>query len=363
MSQLGLGMTPDEGRSSSRRERTGGSGRRAVVVALVAVLALGVIGVVGIKALVGGTSDYTGSGSGSVTVVVAKGDTLRQIGRALAAAGVVASDSAFVDAAGNDPRAAGIAPGTYLLHSQMSGRDALDLMLDPSSLSVSKLVIPEGWRLDRTVAAVVKATGLTDTAVRASLAKADSLGLPAYAHGNPEGFLVPATYDLAPGGSADAVVSAMLARYQKMADQSDLENQASARGLTPLQVITIASILEIEAAPSDYAKASRVIYNRLKAKMPLQLDSTVNYALGLSSLHLTAAQLATQSPYNTYLHKGLPPGPINSPGDAAIQAALNPAPGTWLYWVTTDPKTHKTEFATTYDQFLVLKKKFQASGG
>jgi UPF0755 protein len=97
--------------------------------------------------------------------------------------------------------------------------------------------------------------------------------------------------------------------------------------------------------------------------MKLQLDSTVNYALGKSDLKLSAADLATDSPYNTYRVRGLPPGPIGSPGDAAMQAALNPDDGTWLYWVTTDIEARTTEFATTYDEFLVLKKKFQANAG
>jgi len=362
MSRIGLDMAPDDSRS--RRSRGQRSGRGPLLIALVALLVVGLGAFLGIRAIAGGgSSDYSGGGSGSVTVVVAQGDSLRQIGRALADAGVVASESAFVDAASTDPRAQSIAPGTYVLKSQMSGQSAVALMLDPAARQVKKLVVPEGWRMDRTLAAAAKATGIPVDQLRESLTKATSLGLPAYASGNPEGFLFPATYEFVPGTTSDKVVGAMLQRFAQSAQSSDLEGQAQARGLTPLQVVTIASILEIEAAPNDYAKASRVIYNRLAQKMPLQLDSTVNYALGLSSLHLTAAQLATDSPYNTYLHKGLPPGPINSPGDAAIEAALNPTDGTWLYWVTTDPKTKTTKFATTYADFLKLKKEFQANGG
>jgi UPF0755 protein len=118
-----------------------------------------------------------------------------------------------------------------------------------------------------------------------------------------------------------------------------------------------------ESAPEDYDKVARVVFNRLDKGMPLQLDSTVNYALGTSNIQLTAEQLKTDSPYNTYVNKGLPPGPINSPGEAAMTAVLNPAKGDWLYFVTTDPKTLTTEFATTYDEFLVLKRKFQSNVG
>jgi UPF0755 protein len=236
-------------------------------------------------------------------------------------------------------------------------------MLEPSSRVVQKVVVPEGWRFERTVAAAAKATGLSPDAIKESLSRAGSLGLPAYAEGNPEGFLFPATYEFQPGVTSDQVVTTMLSRFRQEATDADLASAAKAKGLTPLQVVTVASILEIEGAPRDYAKIARVLYNRLNTGMPLQLDSTVNYALGTQSLHLTAAQLATNSPYNTYLNKGLPPGPINSPGDAAIQAALNPAKGSWIYFVTTDPKTKTTKFATTYAQFLVLKAEFQANAG
>jgi UPF0755 protein len=363
MSQLGLGMAPDSA-APDQRPRRQGSGRRPLLLAVAGLLVVALAAVLGVRALMGGSpQDFSGEGTGSATVVVAKGDSIRAIGRALVAAGVVASEGAFVDAATADPRAAAIAPGTYVLRSGMSGEAAVALMLDPSSRRVLKLVVPEGWRLERTLAAAARATGIPVGDLKDSLARAGSLGLPSYAEGNPEGFLFPATYALQPGMTADDVVSAMLRRFDQEAQDTDLNAAAKAAGLTPLEVLTVASILEIEAGPADYDKVARVIYNRLKVGMPLQLDSTVNYALGATSLHLTAKQLATDSPYNTYLNKGLPPGPINSPGDAAIQAALTPAKGSWLYFVTTDPATKTTEFATTYDEFLKLKRKFLASGG
>ena len=363
MSQLGLGMEPDTD-PGRRRERPQRSGARPVLVAVAALLAVGLAVFLGLRAIgISGGQDFQGAGDGSATVVVAKGDSLRQIGTTLADAGVVSDEAAFVDAATADPAAQSIAPGTYTLRQHMSGAAAVTLMLDPSSRQVKKLAIPEGWRMERIVAAAAKATGLSQDAIKESLSRAGSLGLPAYAEGSPEGFLFPATYDFQPGVTADQVVTAMLKRFDQAATDADLEAAAKALGRTPLEVVTVASILEIEGAPKDYDKVARVLYNRLDKGMRLQLDSTVNYALGLASLKLTAAQLKTDSPYNTYLTKGLPPGPINSPGDAALQAALNPAAGPWLYFVTTDPKTKKTEFATTYDQFLALKKKFQSNAG
>ena len=363
MSQLGLGMAHDDA-PTGRAARPGGAGRGPLLVAVAAlvVVALGVF--FGVRSLSGGTADdYSGDGTGSVSIVVAKGDTLRAIGRTLTDAGVVASADVFVNVAESDSRAQSIAPGTYRLHAGMSADAAVTMLLDPSSRQVLKLAVPEGWRLEKTVAAAVKATGIPEDQLKESLSRAGSLGLPAYAEGDPEGFLFPATYEFQPGVTPDAVVTAMLKRFGQAATDADLAASAKALGRSPLEVLTVASILEIEGSPDDYDKVARVLYNRLKAGMPLQLDSTVNYALGTANLHLTADQLKTDSPYNTYRNKGLPPGPINSPGDAAIQAALAPATGTWLYFVTTDPATQTTEFATTYADFLKLKKKFQANAG
>jgi UPF0755 protein len=359
MSQLGLGMAPDT--APARRRRS--AGPLAVVVALVALAAVALGAFLGLRAITGGSSDFQGDGTGSVTVVVEKGDSLSVIGRTLAGAGVVADEGAFVDAASGDARARSIAPGTYVLRSGMSGSAAVALMLDPASRKVAKVAVPEGLRLEKTLAIAAKATGIPIEELTASAAKASSLGLPDYAGGNPEGFLFPATYEFAPSVKADDVIAAMLDRFGQAAGDVDLEASAAARGLTPLEVVTVASILENEVAPGDYGKAARTLYNRLDKGMRLQLDSTVNYALGRSDLKLTAAQLATDSPYNTYKVTGLPPGPIGSPGEAALAAALNPDEGTWLYWVTTDTTSRTTEFATTYDQFLALKKKFQANAG
>lgn len=363
MSQLGLGMTQDGGAEDPQAPRGSSSSRGPLLIAVAALVVVGLAVVFGLKSLGGGTSDYEGAGSGTAVVVVAKGDSLREIGRSLAAAGVVATESAFVDAASADSRAESIAPGSYQLRSAMSGEEALALMLDPASRVVKKVAVPEGWRFEKTVTAAAKGTGISEDALRESLSRAGSLGLPSYAEGNVEGFLFPATYEFGPDVTADDVVSAMLARFDQAASDADLEAAATAKGLTPLEVITVASLVQGESSTEDYDKVARVIYNRLKAGMRLQFDSTVNYALGSTDLQLSADQLATDSPYNTYRNKGLPPGPINSPGDAAIQAALNPATGTWLYFVATDPANKITEFATSYDDFLALKRKFQASVG
>ena len=124
-------------------------------------------------------------------------------------------------------------------------------------------------------------------------------------------------------------------------------------------MLTIASIVQAEVPPADFPKAARVIYNRLEQDMPLQMDSTVAYALGINDIQLNEDQLATSSPYNTYANKGLPPGPINSPGEAAMEAALDPAEGDWLYFVTVNPVTGETKFTADYEEFLEFKREFQ----
>lgn len=360
MSQLGLGMDYDE--PSTRRRRS--SGPLAVLVAFLMLAVIGVGAFLGIRSLTGsGSGDFEGEGSGSVTIVVAKGDSLTAIGRTLADAEVVASSDAFVGAASSDDRAESIAPGAYQLRKGMSGAAALELMLDPASRVVQKVVVPEGLRFEKTIVRITKGTDLTEDQVKEALSRAGALGLPAYAEGSVEGFLFPATYEFQPGVDADTVVKAMLTRFRVAAKEVDLVAEAKKRKLTPFEVVVIASLVQGESAPEDYDKVARVVFNRLEQGMPLQFDSTVNYALGKSDLQLSAEDLKTDSPYNTYVNKGLPPGPINSPGEAALTAVLNPAKGDWLYFVTTDPDTRTTEFATTYDEFLVLKRKFQENVG
>jgi UPF0755 protein len=361
MSQLGLRMTYDEPPKGRK-----GVGRSTILPILGSLAALGIVAlmaIVGIRSLAGGPNDFSGDGTGSVTVVINPGDSIRQMGRALANAGVIATSDAFVSAADSDNRAQSIAPGTYKLRSGMSAASAISLLLDPASRDVKRLVIPEGWRADKILATASKVTGIPLDELKASFSHASDLGLPAYAKGNAEGFLFPATYEFSPKATADDVVQAMIQRFNKEASTIGLESAAAAQGLTPLQVVTMASILEVETPPAVYGKGARVLYNRLDQHMRLQLDSTVNYALGTQNLQLTADQLNVDSPYNTYKHEGLPPGPIDSPGDAALQSALNPAKGKWLYFLTTDPATQTTEFANTYEEFLALKRKYQANVG
>jgi UPF0755 protein len=331
---------------------------------LAAIIAIGLFfGMVGAAfVLLRGNSDpndYSGSGTGAAVIVVGRGDTITEIGQKLQKAGVVLTADAFVNAAALDDRAATLGPGKYTLREQMSSSSALQLMLDPESRADSRLVLPEGLRLEQTVNTAAKATSLPKSDFQKVLQDPQQLDLPTWAKNRPEGFMFPASYDLSGNETARSLLRNLVKRFNQASADLSIEQRAKDVGLSPYQVMIVASLLQAEAAPSDFGKVARVIYNRLAADMPLQLDSTVSYALGVTRLQLSEDQLKTPSAYNTYLRRGLPPRPINSPGEAAIEAALSPPKGKWLYFVLIDPASRETKFAKTYDEFLALKKQYQ----
>lgn len=332
------------------------------VLALVAILALCVSVFLQIRSTAE-SQDYPGPGSGSVTVIVKSGDSLTAIGRSLQTADVVRSVDAFLKAARADERSASIPPGTYRLAQQMSAAEALVAMLDPTSRADSRLVLPEGLRLDQTLNRIVRETDIARSDLRKAIRDTEALGLPEWADGEPEGFMFPATYELTGEESAESVLRVLVRRFNQAAADINLVARAEEMGRSPYEILIIASLIEAEVAPADFPKAARVVYNRLKQDMPLQFDSTVGYALGVNELQLSQDQLRTSSPYNTYRNKGLPPTPINSPGEAAMEAALDPAKGKWLYFVSVDPAQGITKFTADYDEFLSFKREFQRNVG
>jgi UPF0755 protein len=297
--------------------------------------------------------DYTGPGTGEVTVQVMPGDTAISLAPRLVKLGVVASVNSFVAAAKASTNPSGLQPGFFSLHRHMNSALAFKLLLSPSSRIQTVVTIPEGLRLTQILALLQQKLGhsVPPNAFADAIKETAKLGLPSYANGNPEGYLFPATYSVNPGTSALTVLQMMTARYNQESQSINLPAAAQAGQLTPAQVITVASILEAEGSPQYYSEIAEVIYNRLNQGMDLGLDSTVNYALNRTGVSLTQSQLQTNSPYNTFIHAGLPPGPIDSPGDAAIQAALHPEHGEELYFVTVNLKTGLTLFATNVTQF------------
>ena len=333
-----------ESRRAQRRRRKGKRRRIVLVMALGLVAGAGVVATLVLAPLVSSlteSNDYTGGGSGAVSVVVHKGDTGRTIGAALEKAGVVKTAKAFTNAAGDNPNADSIQPGTYALRANMSAASALVMLLDPANRTVPRVTIREGQWTSEIIRALSESTGRPLADYQAALKDPAALGLPAAAKGNAEGYLFPATYEFGTNATAGEQLHTMVAKALE---------ELGKIGVTPdkmQRVLTIASIVEAEAsADADRPKIARVIENRLAKPMPLQLDTTVSFASGRrGKLGTTHAERASKSPYNTYLVAGLPPGPIDSPGLSAMQAAVSPAPGPWFYFVAVNPDTGETRFA------------------
>ena len=229
------------------------------------------------------SQDFTGQGSGEIEIRVREGDTLSDIARTLVDAGVIASIGPFIDAAEAHPDATGIQPGVYSLRQEMSGQAALDLMLDPVARLVSRVTVPEGLTADATLVRLSESTGIPVAEFEAAAADPAALGLPAWTNGSVEGFLFPATYDFEPDTPAADILHTMVAR----AMQAFTDLQIPAESLQ--EVLTEASLVQAEAATAeDMAKVARVIENRIAIQMPLQFDTTVNYANGKSGITTTA---------------------------------------------------------------------------
>ncbi len=365
MSNLGLQTPPESRPPEGIRHR--GRSWVAVLLSLGVLLAIGFgvkFAINQIPAFGPGPADYSGEGTGSVEVVVEPGQTLTEIGRTLKAQDVVASVDAWLAAAEAEPAAQKIGPGAYEMAEQMSAEAAVARMIDPDSRIVDKLLLREGLRINESIAATSEATGIS-TKMLNKAAAGGEIGLPDYAKDNAEGFLFPATYELKKDESATGVLSRLVDRWDQAAADVDLDAGAKQLGVSSYDVMIIASLVQIEGTPQDYDKIARVIYNRLDPQTwggtygYLQMDTTINYALDNSDLVLTNDQVQnTESPYNTYKYQGLPPTPINSPGEEAIRAALNPADGDWLWYVTVNPDTGETKFTNDYDEFLGFKAEF-----
>ncbi len=311
--------------------------------------------------------DYQGPGQGKVTFQVVSGDSVADIGRNLKEAEVVASVEAFTSAAALDEEGSrGIQVGFYELKRQMAASAVVKILVDPSNIVSKTITVPEGLTVDQIVEILAKGTDFkAKQFTRAT--RNPEIGLPDYADGNPEGYLFPATYAFGPDAKPLTIVTAMVDRWRQAAESSGLEQAAADLGYTPHELMTVASLVQAEGRGDDMPKVARVIYNRLEnpdngvTNGLLQIDATVNYALGQSPIaRLTFDQIESvaDSPYNTYKQTGLPPGPIEAPGDDAIAAAANPADGDWLFYVTVNLETGETKFTEDYDEFLGFRAEF-----
>jgi len=337
-------------------------GRRVLIIVVVAALLFGGYAAVGkAKSFLSGPEDYTGQGTGSVTVEIPEGANGQQIANLLKEAGVVKSAEAFYQLSLTDTRFQAIQAGFYELRLKMSSDWAMRELADRSNRVEGKVTIPEGARVDQVVEIVSSNTEIPREDLEALIADPTELDLPKVAQGNAEGYLFPATYTIEPGETAAGLLKKMVAKTVAVAKDLDIGTRAKALGYTGEEVLTIASILEYEAkADEDYAKVARVLYNRLDQGMPLQLDSTVSYVSGRKGdVFTTPDERNAESAYNTYQNAGLPPGPIGSPGEKTIEAALNPATGSWLFFVAVNLETGETIFSDTFAQHNVAVAQLQ----
>lgn len=328
-------------RRRSRRGRIIGLVTAAVVVAVVLLLVPWIRDQFKVD-------DYSGTGtSATVVVTIPSGASASDIGGILHGKGVVASTKAFTNAADDDPKSVNIQPGSYNLHPHMSAKSALTALLDPASRNADDdVLVPEGATTLDVEAKLVKVLGASQKAsIDKYLKHASDIGLPVNygsLSGSLEGFLYPATYTFDPGTTGEEALQKMVQRFISQDRQTGFASAAKTVHLQPYQALIVASIAQSEAKfPADMAKVARVILNRIAAGMPLQIDATSAYGaklLGLDPSKVIYSQI--DSPYNTYTHDGLPPTPISNPGSEAMNGAVHPASGNWLYYVNSDKAGH-----------------------
>ena len=269
---IGVGGLRSTGHRAKPRRSRGCMPILVILVVVAAIAAFGYVkGVDFIKDQLSDSpaADYSGNGQKPiVTVTVPKGASGRDIGAVLLDAGVVKSVDAFADAYESEPKATSISYGKYELLSKMSAKSALAVLINPDSLIAAPTVtIPEGLRASEILATIAANTDFTPKQLRAAYADTAALDLPAYANGDPEGYLFPSTYDITEDTTAASLLHDMVARFTQNAEDLDLEAKAKSLGEDPGDIVTIASLVQAEAGQADMAKVASVVYNRLDAGM------------------------------------------------------------------------------------------------
>jgi len=287
-------------------------------------------------------TNTTLSGAAEVVIDIPAGSAGSAIAKLLFDNGVVKSSEAFFRVAVGDKRSEKIAPGNHRLTKEISAQQALEQLLDPERIPNLVRVYEGNWKSE--IAKALVTYGFSASEVSSGLAKAE---LPE-GFREIEGLLFPAQYSFPESTTALEAVQAMVDRFTQ--EPAVKELLLGTQRFNPSELLTIASIIQAEGETKDFAKVSRVIYNRLSIGMPLQMDSTVHFVQKLrGQIFLSSRSTLINSAYNTYKKYGLPPGPICSPGADAITAALEPAAGDWLYFITVTPGD--TRFTKSIDEF------------
>ncbi|MFI6226880.1 endolytic transglycosylase MltG [Micromonospora echinospora] len=377
-------------RRSAMRKRKGksGGGGRTVLALLLAFVLLGAIG--------GGafygfdrvqsyfvTPDYDGAGTGELTVEVKQGALIADIANVLYSAGVVKSAQAFIDAAEENARSKNIQPGTYKVRKQMSGESALGMLLDLKNKIVNGITIPEGTTAKRTYKLLSEKTQIPVEDFEAAAKDPEALGVPDWwfkrndgkkVVKSIEGFLYPDTYEVPPKATAEVILKQMVSNFLTVTGNMQFAErvQKERGGISPYEALIVASLAQAEAGTkADLGKVARVAYNRAYSGTfdcgCLEMDVTVNYYLESTGQQTkTSAQMTQKdldNPKNPYNRKlpGLVPTPINNPGKDAMEGAMDPPEGKWLFFVAVD-KEGNSAFAETYEQHLKNEDKAREAG-
>ena len=322
------------------------------VIAALAVVFIFTGGLHQVRKSGGGAPDFScqASDSEDVTISIEKGATGAAIAQVLFEAEVIKSSSSFFRVAVGDKRSESIAPGSHRVQLNLCAKDALDQLLDPKRIVGLISVIEGAWSSE--IADAMVAAGFARSEVTKAI---KSIDLPS-GFNTLEGLLFPAQYSFEVNTSAQSALSAMMNRALTEIAKSGISDGSGK--LSPQQLLIIASIIQAEGEPKDFSKVSQVIRNRLKIGMPLQMDSTVHYVQKQrGDIFLSTKSTLIKSDYNTYRKYGLPPGPIGNPGSAAMMAAVMPAIGDWIYFITVAPGD--TRFTSTLDQFNVWKAEYK----
>ncbi|WP_372967134.1 endolytic transglycosylase MltG [Microbacterium sp.] len=288
-----------------------------------------------------------GVATGEVLVTIKDGDTGSPVSTALHEAGVTRTEEVFYDYLVKENISVTFYPGIYRLQEKMTAEAALEALQNPENKLENSASIGEGATIESSLPAMAESLGMPLEELQAAVdADPSTYGVEA---STLEGWLFPAVYTFDPGVTAEQVIQRMVDRTRESLDAAGVPAADAQR------ILTIASIIQREGRTDDFPKVSRVIQNRLDIDMKLQMDSTAQYGYG--SLHegvvsSSAEALEDPNEWNTYVHTGLPITPIASPSDAAIDAAMHPADGPWLYFVTINLATGETQFSETYEEHL-----------
>ncbi|MGN6257911.1 MAG: endolytic transglycosylase MltG [Solirubrobacterales bacterium] len=311
---------------------------------------------------------FHSEGSGRVAVTIPKGASVGEIGDLLGKKGVIDSSTFFQIRARLEGKSGSLYSGQFTLAHGMSYAAALDALSKPPVKRTTTVTIPEGYSRPQT-AQLVEEDGVPGSYAKATV-RSKYLNPASYgAKGakDLEGFLFPDTFELKPNAPVADLVQLQLQDFKRRIKGVDM-SYAKSKNLTVYDVLIIASMIEREVAASSQRKlVASVIYNRLHEGMPLGIDSTIRFATGNYTQPLTESELAIESPYNTRTNAGLPPGPIDSPGLEAIEAAAHPAKTGYLFYVTTPGACGKLTFAKTEAEFEAAVNKYnsarEAAGG